>query len=53
VRLPAGRLAGLESLEQLRALEAGWRIAVRPASRPALGIDTPEDYARFVRTMRT
>lgn len=53
VRLPAGRLAGLESLEQLRALEAGWRIAVRPASRPAQGIDTPEDYERFVRTTRT
>ncbi len=52
VRLPAGVLAGLESLEQLRALEAGWRIAVLPASRPALGIDTPEDYARFVRGWR-
>jgi len=52
VRLPAGTLAGLESLEQLRALEAGWRIAVLPATRPALGIDTPEDYARFVRGWR-
>lgn len=52
VRLPAGRLADLESLEQLRALEAGWRIAVLPAARPALGIDTPEDYARFVARVR-
>ncbi len=52
VRLPPGTLAGLESLEQLRALEAGWRIAVLPATRPALGIDTPEDYARFVRGWR-
>lgn len=52
VRLPAGLLAGIESLEQLRALEAGWRIAVLPATRPALGIDTPEDYARFVRGWR-
>lgn len=48
VRLPEGTLAGLESLEQLRALEAGWRIVVLPATRPALGIDTPEDYRRFV-----
>ena len=52
VRLPAGTLAGIESLEQLRALEAGWRIAVLPATRPALGIDTPDDYARFVRGWR-
>lgn len=52
VRLPPGRLAALESLEQLRALEAGWRIAVLPATRPALGIDTPDDYARFVALVR-
>jgi 3-deoxy-manno-octulosonate cytidylyltransferase (CMP-KDO synthetase) len=51
-RLPAGRLAALESLEQLRALEAGWRIAVRRATRPALGIDTPQDYARYVERSR-
>lgn len=48
VRLPAGHLAALESLEQLRALEQGWRIAVLPAAKPAFGIDTPEDYRRFV-----
>ena len=53
VRLPAGRLAAIESLEQLRALEAGWRIQVLPAARPALGIDTPEDYRRFVELVRT
>jgi 3-deoxy-manno-octulosonate cytidylyltransferase (CMP-KDO synthetase) len=49
-RLPQGTLAAVESLEQLRALEAGWRILVLPASRPAFGIDTPDDYRRFVRT---
>jgi 3-deoxy-manno-octulosonate cytidylyltransferase (CMP-KDO synthetase) len=53
VRLPEGMLAGLESLEQLRALEAGWRIAVLPATRPALGIDTPDDYRRFVELVRS
>ena len=31
VRLPQSRLARLESLEQLRALEAGWTFAVLPA----------------------
>jgi 3-deoxy-manno-octulosonate cytidylyltransferase (CMP-KDO synthetase) len=52
VRLPAGTLADLESLEQLRALEAGWTIAVERASRPAFGIDTPDDYRRFVELVR-
>ncbi len=37
-----------ERLEQLRALEAGWRIRVLDASAPAFGIDTPEDYERFL-----
>ena len=45
--LPKGRLEALESLEQLRVLEAGERIAVAdaPAAFPP-GIDTPEDLAR-------
>jgi 3-deoxy-manno-octulosonate cytidylyltransferase (CMP-KDO synthetase) len=51
-RLPAGTLAAVESLEQLRALEAGWRVDVLPASVPAFGIDTPEDYRRFVDRVR-
>jgi 3-deoxy-manno-octulosonate cytidylyltransferase (CMP-KDO synthetase) len=46
-RLPRGRLEQLESLEQLRALEAGWRIAVDLAPEPfPPGVDTPEDLAR-------
>ena len=52
VALPAGTLAAAESLEQLRALEAGWRIVVLPATNPAFGIDTPEDYRRFVERTR-
>jgi 3-deoxy-manno-octulosonate cytidylyltransferase (CMP-KDO synthetase) len=46
-RLPAGMLEQTECLEQLRALEAGWRIAVAtsPVSIPA-GVDTPEDLLR-------
>lgn len=48
--LAPSRLEGLESLEQLRALSAGWRIACAQAPEPIpAGIDTPEDLAR-VRT---
>lgn len=45
--LPRGRLEQLESLEQLRVLEAGERIAVgvSPVPFPS-GVDTPEDLAR-------
>jgi 3-deoxy-manno-octulosonate cytidylyltransferase (CMP-KDO synthetase) len=51
-RLPRGTLAEVESLEQLRALEAGWRVVVLPASVPAFGVDTPDDYRRFVAHVR-
>lgn len=45
--MPPGRLEGIEALEQLRALEAGHRIAVAltPAPFPP-GVDTPEDLVR-------
>lgn len=43
-----GELEGVESLEQLRWLEAGRRIRVVPVSSAPPGIDTPEDYAAFV-----
>ncbi len=45
--MAAGRLEQIESLEQLRVLEAGFRIAVAltPAPFPP-GVDTPEDLAR-------
>ncbi len=46
-RMPPGRLEQVESLEQLRALEAGHRIAVALAPEPfPPGVDTPEDLAR-------
>ena len=49
-QLPAGRLERIESLEQLRALEAGWRIAVNLAPSPfPPGVDTPEDLERAQR----
>ena len=36
-----------EKLEQLRALEHGYPIAVAEVDYDGVGIDTPEDYARF------
>jgi 3-deoxy-manno-octulosonate cytidylyltransferase (CMP-KDO synthetase) len=38
-----------EKLEQLRALEHGRAIGVLKVSRPSTGIDTPEQYADFVK----
>ncbi len=51
--MPPGNLEQIESLEQLRVLEAGYRIAVglSPAPFPP-GIDTPEDLLRADVQMR-
>jgi len=51
--MPPGNLEQIESLEQLRVLEAGYRIAVglSPAPFPP-GIDTPEDLLRADLQMR-
>lgn len=38
-----------EKLEQLRALESGFDIAVAVVDYDGQGIDTPEDYAEFVK----
>lgn len=54
VSLPQGRLEQTEKLEQLRALENGMTIAAMVMDqKPPKGIDTPEDYAEFVRTAGT
>ena len=47
-KLPPSPLERLEKLEQLRVLEAGHPIAVGIVDEPSVGIDTPEDYRRFV-----
>lgn len=45
--LPAGTLERLESLEQLRALEHGFKIAVKTvANHPGAGVDTESDLVR-------
>ncbi len=49
-RLPPGMLERIESLEQLRVLEAGHRIAVALTPEPfPPGVDTPEDLERAER----
>lgn len=52
-QLAPSRLEQLEKLEQLRALEAGARIQVAIVEHHSVGIDTPEDYARFVQRMKS
>jgi 3-deoxy-manno-octulosonate cytidylyltransferase (CMP-KDO synthetase) len=47
-KLPPSRLEAAEKLEQLRVLDAGYPIAVGIVDEPSVGIDTPEDYRRFV-----
>jgi len=46
--MPPSSLETTEKLEQLRALQSGARIAVAVTDHPAVGIDTPDDYAKFV-----
>lgn len=44
-RLPQSQLEKAESLEQLRWLQAGYKIKVARSSSPTIGIDTPDDLA--------
>jgi 3-deoxy-manno-octulosonate cytidylyltransferase (CMP-KDO synthetase) len=47
-QLPPSSLELAESLEQLRALQAGLRIVVAQAvAQPGIGIDTPQDIERI------
>lgn len=50
--LTATPLERSERLEQLRVLEHGYSIAVHVTQRAWSGIDTPEQYAEFVRRCR-
>ncbi|MDX2035683.1 MAG: 3-deoxy-manno-octulosonate cytidylyltransferase [Isosphaeraceae bacterium] len=51
-KMPQSRLEQLEKLEQLRVLEAGYSIAIDFVEERGIGIDTPEDYRRFVERQR-
>jgi 3-deoxy-manno-octulosonate cytidylyltransferase (CMP-KDO synthetase) len=47
--MPPSALEQIEKLEQLRVLEAGYSIGVGVIEEATRGIDTPEDYAAFVK----
>ncbi|PTX95799.1 3-deoxy-manno-octulosonate cytidylyltransferase [Opitutus sp. ER46] len=46
-KLPLGRLEQIEKLEQLRVLENGYEIACDVTEDQTIGVDTPEDAAKF------
>jgi 3-deoxy-manno-octulosonate cytidylyltransferase (CMP-KDO synthetase) len=50
---PPSELEKTEKLEQLRALSHGRSIFVLKVERPTHGIDTPEQYAAFVKRWKT
>ena len=52
-QLPPSPLEEAEKLEQLRVLEAGHTILVGVVPERSVGIDTPEDYRRFVERWRS
>ncbi len=52
VEMPESGLERTEKLEQLRAVEAGWSIAVLVRAFDHVGIDTPDQYAAFVARWR-
>jgi 3-deoxy-manno-octulosonate cytidylyltransferase (CMP-KDO synthetase) len=52
-RLPRSATETVESLEQLRVLDAGYPILVGVVAHATSGIDTPSDYAQFVQRWRS
>ena len=51
-KLPQTPLEKIEKLEQLRAIENGFGILVGKVEHTTDGIDTPEQYAEFVKRVR-
>lgn len=47
VALPPGQLEQIEKLEQLRALENGYQIAIDVTHDATIGVDTQEDAKKF------
>jgi 3-deoxy-manno-octulosonate cytidylyltransferase (CMP-KDO synthetase) len=52
VAMPPGKLEQIEKLEQLRALENGYSIAIDVTGDPTIGVDTPEDAKKFEQWLR-
>ena len=52
-KLPVGKLEQIEKLEQLRVLEFGYNILTGLVAHIADGIDTPEQYAKFVKRYKS
>ena len=48
-RMETSQLERLESLDQLRALENGFKIRVVKISHRSIGVDTEQDYERVKR----
>ena len=53
VELPQSPLELVESLEQLRWLQAGYRIQAALTDEPTIGIDTPADLAAAIEYLKT
>lgn len=51
--LPVSYLERVECLEQLRVLEAGFRIKVVETKQETIGVDTPEDLERVVQYLHS
>jgi 3-deoxy-manno-octulosonate cytidylyltransferase (CMP-KDO synthetase) len=51
VTLEPSELERAESLEQLRAVQHGLKIAILKSAKPHLGVDRPEDVARVEREL--
>ena len=51
--LPQSHLERIEKLEQLRAIENGYPIIVGKVEHYCEGIDTPQQYAEFVKRIKT
>ena len=51
--LPVGPLEQAERLEQLRAIENGFRIRVTETDYESIGVDTPEDLERVSRLVQS
>jgi 3-deoxy-manno-octulosonate cytidylyltransferase (CMP-KDO synthetase) len=49
--LPQSNLEKIESLEQLRALEAGAKIKVVETKESSIGVDTAADFERVRRIL--